>query len=530
MSTKEYSKYHKNQKGLEMKIIILLILFYTSLTASNIAVIYYNNNYQYYSSVEVHLNKFPLNNYVKNMSVIDFNDLEYDRGILNELSDGLGDSLLYKYAELYHKNNPITLSNLSMKIEIANLYKETKENISYRENEIYTIIGNYFLMQSAFFIENIIKNDMDLLDDEKIIEAIDELRKNKIYIDIKSDLWYKVKMHSSKCLTYWYDFFIEKDNISSFIMDSNERSCEYLVDRAYNKITNPVVELLDNDDIEEKVIFKEYKNFYRSNDGYINSTYKLKDLQRDEYIGYVIWLKRANNMKGVKAKYITYLPNTAPSIRQKLKSFDKKRYSKVLLTAGGFTNQFLQPEGLTADDGIIINSIISPTKDALVIFEKSGGIRVLDLTKNNLRLPNGQEINPRKSLSDYGKLVKWIKNEKLSVFQTQLLAYSDRLSIDELLAPKTKRERRILVLASNQKGQVFNIIFHIEKQYSLATISKIIFQTIKKRHLKVEAMLNLDVGSYNILEVYDTNENRLSKPTAPTSKDKASNLIIFYTD
>jgi hypothetical protein len=47
------------------------------------------------------------------------------------------------------------------------------------------------------------------------------------------------------------------------------------------------------------------------------------------------------------------------------------------------------------------------------------------------------------------------------------------------------------------------------------------------RRMKVEALLNLDVGSYNILGVFDSQRRLLREPQGPVSIDGATNVLVY---
>ncbi len=64
---------------------------------------------------------------------------------------------------------------------------------------------------------------------------------------------------------------------------------------------------------------------------------------------------------------------------------------------------------------------------------------------------------------------------------------------------------------------------NVRKGVSLASITEKTFDILKKRKYKVEAILNLDVGSFNIMEVYTLREALMLK--APVSIHKAT---IYY--
>jgi hypothetical protein len=124
--------------------------------------------------------------------------------------------------------------------------------------------------------------------------------------------------------------------------------------------------------------------------------------------------------------------------------------------------------------------------------------------------------NPLTSLLAYAELLDWCRTRKVTMFQTQLLAFSDKLMIDPGKAKPEPRERRILSLispepGSNNPASVHHVIFNIVAPCKLADISEEIFVTLKKRKMKVEALLNLDVGAFNILQTFDDHGTPLSQ-------------------
>ncbi|ETR67910.1 MAG: hypothetical protein OMM_04880 [Candidatus Magnetoglobus multicellularis str. Araruama] len=255
------------------------------------------------------------------------------------------------------------------------------------------------------------------------------------------------------------------------------------------------------------------------------SIYEIYDNQ--QIIGYSIWLKRPE----LKANYFAFQTNTK-SVYQRYQHWVSSQNRRVVLvTTGGFTNRRRQPEGLTVEKGRIVNAVTLPERHGLVIVSK-GGLRVLNLKRNAFTLPlssnnTTRAINPLNSLMDFSALIKWSIKNDATLFQTQLLAYSDQLLIDKSKARINPRERRILALVRDQNNCVHHIIFHIERNYNLADIADNIFQLLKTRVKKIEAILNLDVGSYNILHVYDENRNQLKDITGPVHINNATNLIVY---
>jgi hypothetical protein len=97
--------------------------------------------------------------------------------------------------------------------------------------------------------------------------------------------------------------------------------------------------------------------------------------------------------------------------------------------------------------------------------------------------------------------------------------------IDKNIAKNTQRERRLLALGSNVNGQVFHLIVNVKEPISLAMITEKVFDILKHRQYKVEGILNLDVGSYDIMEVFDLKGKRVLKAPVPISN--ATNLLFY---
>jgi hypothetical protein len=71
------------------------------------------------------------------------------------------------------------------------------------------------------------------------------------------------------------------------------------------------------------------------------------------------------------------------------------------------------------------------------------------------------------------------------------------------------------------------VILDIPTPHNLALIAKDIFDLFQSRKKKIEALLNLDVGSYNILNVFEQQGQLLSVPKGPVGMNKATNLIMY---
>ena len=72
---------------------------------------------------------------------------------------------------------------------------------------------------------------------------------------------------------------------------------------------------------------------------------------------------------------------------------------------------------------------------------------------------------------------------------------------------------------------MYHTIYNIREFYALAEISGEIYRLLHQQNYKVEAILNLDVGSYNILQVYDPGGKMILRE--PVGLSQATNLIVY---
>jgi hypothetical protein len=511
-------------------------------------------------NLEIFLKKFPYNEYLKTVQFTDFSRIQEDRFLiwknLNR-ADGRkdGDEFLYYLADYFLKAYPVTTNQLNDKTSIGEAYlnpNKTLRNPSQpnlgnnaiqkaNTDEVYQIIGYYILSEVATKIENDIKNKKIKGNDPTIQSYINRLKNNKVIVSIEESstqkiisnvkqgrldyLWdrAKIKIRPILCkFGFWMWGIVAIFIVSTFLK---------FVPKAIKIIIFPFAVLLivfkitipysGNTSIVSSTTspnFKQIplKNIHRlNNNEHLVNIYQLKS-GSGKPIGYSIWLKRPQ----IKATYYAFEP-----------SKNLRKYQNVVLaTTGGYTTSNasgVKPDGFTVQNGELSNAILLHDRQGLVLFAK-GGIRVLDL-KSKITLPNGDVLeSPYNSILSYSKLLNWCKTNKATIFQSHLLAYSDSILINPSKAPSTQRERRLLALFSDKQGNVIHAIFDIREPYDLAVITQEIFNIIASRKLKVEGIVNLDTGSYNILNIFDERGNIVKEVMAPVSISDATNLIIYY--
>lgn len=510
-----------------------------------------------FESNENFIKNFPYSQYLNSVEFTDFRTLQKHRYLIykeRDQNDNIGDRFIYQLAEKFIKLYPVTINQINTKIVIGESFLANKPYFNSGVNEIYKITGYYLLGQVARKIENEIKNKNFDLTNQYNINILKRLENNNVNVSRNESSLTKLKKNAKKgnydyifdriwlkVKEYYYPITIKlpfSDNtilisffvilILLFIANKVTRIVSIII---FVILTvSPLFIKYEKPTNINTVSYNKKSNFTLSIDKKLYPIKKGKDhlvqiynlkAKNGNNIGQAIWMKRPN----IKAKYFA-----TKNVYNKYANL-KNNSQIVLATAGGFTNTKGQPLGLTVDNGEIVNAVLRHDRDGLIMVNRNGGIRILNLKRNKFILPGNKSIeinNPLNSLISYSDLINWATKYKATIFQVQLLAYSNKILIDPAKAPNQLRERRILALFSDKKtGEVHHAIFNIEASYNLALITDEIFAIIASRNKKVEAILNLDVGSYNILNVFDEKERLLNNVKGPVDIKTATNLLIY---
>lgn len=248
--------------------------------------------------------------------------------------------------------------------------------------------------------------------------------------------------------------------------------------------------------------------------------YKLKKGRRN--YGYATFLWRGRSKGKLKAKYFAS-GNT-------YKTFKSWRKGKdiVLISSGGYSTGFShksEPVGICVDNGKVVNRRIEDDKDALVIVEAAGGIRVSDIDNCDLTLASiGKTICPRE---DKTRLLNWGVNENATVFQSHLLAFKNELRINPTLSSQKSTTRRFLVLGY-RNGDLFHAIFNVDKEMTLYDAANNALLAMSE--MNVISIVNLDTGGNDIYEVYDDDKSKLRYMMGEAEPRDATNLLVYYYD
>jgi hypothetical protein len=548
---------------MKKKLLFLLVLFWGAGSAhaqSSFMRQYYPQHQQ--ESLNTFIQNFPFHSYLKQVEFTDLKTLQEDRLFLYR-KKGDGDLFLYHLGENFMRLYPVYEGQYLPKIQIGEVFLKAELPIGNKAKEIYRTIGYFVLGKVAQKVGADIrakKLDPARGEGKKVVSR---LQANKVYASYEPGTLSKLKKNLKQgnypyvIQRMWFKFqeifhpfgrlagegiypliliiliflgtrlffggvgrlFGKKFN-TSFWVSLVLLLLLFGVPQVLSRGENPS----QGQPLNSNLRLLSYKHYYPlSRRTFGVDVMKVKDKNGKE-LGEAIWMHRPQ----LKASYLAH-----QNVSGRYRNFRKGR-RVVLATSGGFTNSLRQPEGLTVEQGNIVNAVLMPDRDGLVMVQPSGGIRILNLKRQEFFLPLGRKQvkkigNPLQSLIAYSELLEWCRSTRATLFQTQLLAYSDQMLIQRSKATTNLRERRLLALMSDARtGQTHHAIFNIKQSVNLAEISEEIFALIADRNKKVEAILNLDVGSYNILETYDERGRPIRGAWGPVSVSEATNLIVYY--
>lgn len=226
----------------------------------------------------------------------------------------------------------------------------------------------------------------------------------------------------------------------------------------------------------------------------------------------------------------------------------EKNKAILLVTSASFTSAFFNngtPIGLCAYEGEFLNKMPDQTMDGLVVINSEGLLHTEDITDLDFTSKNCDSIlgpnhshhnlNPRENALDSYVFYNRVEENKLSVFQTQLV-YSHLKTEEEnfksLLVGSNSKERRFLVVATKNE-ELKNLIVDTKNKDYILKAAKDVFSLLRDKNYDVNFILNLDTGSKNILHVNNGTylENLNPNPSTKLARiERASSLIVFYTD
>jgi hypothetical protein len=455
----------------------------------------------------VFLREFPYAAYLNAVGFSDFTSLQSDRLFLwNRYGDG--DEFLYALGDAYLALHPPTEFDRVGKINLGEAFISARgTGITVRNRGTYRIIGYYILNHVAEEIQHAHAAGHFDPNHPENLQIIQRLARDRVHLAFEESTMNKV-LTNARQGRFGYIF-------------------QRLVQRGRQLVgSHPAQGARSNAPAPRLSLVPQYTAPHRGARSNF-TVFRLFEGSRE--IGQAVYMRRPM----VRTGYV------ATDVQRR---FWQKRREKHLVVAatGGFTNNYSQPEGLTVENGNILNTVLMPDRDGLVLLQPSGAIRVLNLRRNRILLPNivdrGTVVvrHPQSSLRSFARLLQWCKSQSATVFQTQLMAYGDSLLIRPERASPRLAERRMLAVARDRRtGDVYTVIFNIPVQHALYDLSASLFDVLASRGLKVEALLNLDTGGQDVFYLYDIRgrnifDSKGSPVRGGKSTRETTNLLLFW--
>lgn len=251
------------------------------------------------------------------------------------------------------------------------------------------------------------------------------------------------------------------------------------------------------------------------------------DYKNDQYT--VVTMRREG--EHVKAKYFAAKDYNGNSVYDRFQEWEKTNPNVILLSSGTYIDGNNNLQGLTIDNGIVVNqSLIKDRMDALVIVYATGGIVVSNLKDGDLKV-NGinRMLNLRKSTTDLDDFIEWAQEQEATVFQTHLLVYRNQIKVNPANSKPDPRERRFLAVGVDENGKVIHAIIHCPTYSSIYDGTYKVLDFLNNfKNLTVTFMINLDTGAQDVFELHNSDCTTNASIKGQMEPYKAVNLLTYY--
>ncbi len=242
-----------------------------------------------------------------------------------------------------------------------------------------------------------------------------------------------------------------------------------------------------------------------------------------------ITMKRKNDR--IKAKYFAAKDYNGNSVYQRFQQWKKSHPQVILLSSGTYMDRYKTPQGLTIDNGVVVNQGIMLYKmDALVIVYATGGVVVSNLKAGNLKVSGiNTPLNLRENPNDLDTFIQWAEANEATVFQTHLLVHENRNMVSGHNSDIDPRERRFLAVGKDENGEIFHIIIHNPSHSTLYEGTQRVLNFVNDfKDIEVVFMINLDTGAQDVFELYNSNCTTNQTIKGPLPPSQAVNLLAYY--
>ncbi|MGH6816777.1 MAG: hypothetical protein ACREC6_13850, partial [Hyphomicrobiaceae bacterium] len=436
--------------------------------------------------------------FLKNVEFTDFAKIEYHGRRLDRIEASLGKFFMARLTDEFVRLYPVTDDRIDAKISIGEAYLDRS-----KAKPVYRIVGYHILSSVARHMEANIKAGRMSAGDARTAPLIKRLEKHKVYLALQPSRVQKFVQRFNDCI-------------------ADKRRCLYL----WHRFQNYVGDLARRTGLKSggdgnRYVLTEQTGSYAGAPGRGRPVHVFKLTRRGEPVGHVVWMQQPP----LRAMFLTKRAGSSAYQAFRAAQQGKEMRRAVAAMTGAYTSAGL-PDGLTAHRGHIVNSVVLPGRDGLVLFAPDGSIEVVNLKAANSQLCN-KTLNVRQNLVDLVHLVECIREKQYTAFQTHLLAHANTPLMALGQGKPEERERRALAIA-RRGTERHHILFDLPKPHDLAELLHAVFRTLEFRKLTVEAILNLDTGAYNILQVHGEDGRILTDPRGSVDIEKATNLIVYF--
>jgi len=445
--------------------------------------------------------------YRKLLQTHSFNSLarvDHIRGALDKAdpSQTAGEQFILHLADQFIKLFPVAQDNLAGRVEIAQNYLSITKEVPYnyrgethridREEvaDYYNNIGRFLLVKCADFI----RAGGHGLSAAEVDNYKGTFEKNEVYLDEKRSglkkVWDNIRQGN-------FDYLSKR-----FMQALPGQTREYEKDEY---VLSGLRTGLNQSNLDV------YKIIGKKN-GEVGTLLFCSNVSRSQKFGYVC--KRT----------IGY------DETQVLNRFGGQRM--YFYTTGSYTTQDGRTSGLAAEAGEIKNYLITMKMDGLVVVKPGGGVDILNLDAGIILPKHTTPIRPSQSIPDFYELVRWLEENKYGCFQTHLLTWNGEFKIDPEKEIVQLRERRLLARLAGERIAIIDLPSRGGSGFTLsqaAIIAQKIFDHLAARlGTNVEGVVNMDVGAYDIFEVFDDNGTRVAGANSGKTAAQAINLLFLY--
>lgn len=504
------------------------------------------------------LDTFAYGRYLAEISITDFVTLQNDRLYVYRMFDD-GDHFLFRVCEEFLKQNPLTTDAASLRnrISLAEAFlSPAKPGISNPAvNEAYRVIGLFMLGEVSRKIADELASHRIDWNAPLVAEMHERLRRHKVDIphatdsaakvmaNLRQGQWAylaqrvraKVRQHtrwSIAGLVFFLIIALQRWCQKAWLKWPAVLGClvlgvlivEQRLEKRHGYHFLPLCRELPfrQDNQGEEFAFQVYRV---TNENWATAGTAVMMIVRDELSG----------LGAARLIRPTFLAGTDLVPRF---GMTRSKNNLLVATAAAYTANRSAPEGLSAIDGNILNSVIMHDRHALTIIEPDGALHVHNLKEDfELDFLSGEPTcrgkrkmkSPLASLSSYVHLLECIRSTRSSAFQTHLLSHNDRSLLKEANVSQEQAARRVLAVVHDldRKSRVTHVVLYFPSPMTLARAADEAHFLLHKRGKYIRVLMNLDTGMYDIMDVFDAHGAQLPDARGRVGATTANNLLVY---